>query len=92
MTRDRRQLQPMVTASALGQYVFCPEASRLAALGARPHTQARRSMAAGEVSHHRWQRKEDAAAWRESRVGRFALILAMLLAILAFIWWVGQGG
>ena len=80
MTRDRRQPRGMVTASALGQFVFCPEVSRLAALGA------------GETSHSRWQRKEDAAAWREHRLGRFALILAGLLALLALIWWVGQAG
>ena len=49
-------------------------------------------MAAGELSHHRWQKKQDAAPAREGWLGRLALILALLLALAAFVWWVAQGG
>ena len=76
----------MVTASALGQYVFCPEAARLAFLGARPHRQARQSMAEGETAHGSWQRDEDRAPARESRIGRLALLGAVFLILLAPIW------
>ena len=76
----------MVTASALGRYVFCAEAARLEFLGARPSRQARQSMARGEVAHGRWQQREDQAPARQSRLGRLALIMAALLALLAIAW------
>ena len=76
----------MVTASALGRYVFCPEAARLDFLGARPSRQARQSMARGEAAHGRWQQHEDRAPARESRIGRIALLAAAVLILLAIIW------
>lgn len=76
----------LVTASALGRYVFCAEAARLDFLGARPGRQARQSMARGEAAHGHWQQREDRAPARESRIGRLALIMAALLALLAFLW------
>ena len=76
----------MVTASALGRYVFCAEAARLDFLGARPNLQARQNMARGEAAHGRWQQREDQAPARERRIGRFALIMAALLALLALLW------
>ena len=72
----------MVTASALGRYVFCAEAARLEFLGASPNRQARQSMARGEAAHGRWQRQEDQAPARDRRVGRLALIMAALIALL----------
>ena len=76
----------MVTASALGRYVFCAEAARLEFLGARPNRQARLAMARGEAAHGRWQQQEDRAPARERRIGRLALIIAALLALLALLW------
>lgn len=84
---DRGAAAPtMVTASALGSYVFCPEAARLAFLGVRPSSQARQNMARGEAAHGRWQQQEDRAPARERRMGRLVLLVAAVLALLALIW------
>ena len=77
---------PMVTVSALGQHVFCPESARLAFLGVRPSRQARESMGRGAVAHDRWQRQEDLAPGRQRRLGRLVLLIAAILALLAVIW------
>ena len=76
----------MVTASALGQHVFCPESARLTFLGVRPNRQARQDMARGEAAHGRWQQQEDRAPLRERRIGRLVLLIAAILALLALIW------
>ena len=76
----------MVTASVLGRYVFCEEAARLDFLGVRPNRQARHTMTRGEAAHGRWQQQEDRAPARECRIGRLALILAALIALVALLW------
>ena len=75
----------MVSASSLGQYVFCAESARLAALGARPNSQARQRMAAGEMAHDRWQRQQDRAPRAASRAAKLAVAAAILFALLAFL-------
>jgi hypothetical protein len=75
----------MVSASDLGQFVFCPESARLKALGATPNSVARRRMTEGHRQHERWQGWEDAAPARAfSRAGRL-LLIALLLAALAIL-------
>ena len=76
----------LVTASELGQYVFCPEASRLKIRGAVPSQQAQQKMAQGEVAHSRWQVAEDQAFQNAPSRRNPALILVVVLLILALIW------
>ncbi len=74
-----------VSASDLGQFVFCPESARLKALGVVPNSVARRRMTEGHRQHERWQDWEDAAPARAfSRAGRL-LLIALLLAALAIL-------
>lgn len=78
----------IVGASELGQYVFCPEASRLKLRGAVPNEETQQKMAQGEVAHSHWQTAEDQAF----QSGRSRLKPALiLLLILALIWFVFGG-
>lgn len=79
----------LVTASELGQFVFCPEANRLALLGMGPRGAAKRRMAKGNIAHDKWQKQEDKAPERERKAGWLALLLAMLLGLAALVLWVG---
>lgn len=76
----------IVGASELGQYVFCPEASRLKIQGAVPSQQAQQKMAQGEITHSRWQETEDRAFQNAPSRRKPALILVAVLLILALIW------
>ena len=75
----------MVSASDLGQFVFCPESARLKALGAIPNSAARRRMNEGHRQHERWQDWEDAAPARAFSRARRLLLIALLLAALAIL-------
>ena len=76
----------LVSASALGQYVFCPEAWRLTASGARQNQAARRRMQAGAAAHERWQRHQDTLHDKGPVMNRLVIVIIVLLALLAFVW------
>ncbi len=76
----------IVSAAELGQYVFCPEASRLKIQGAVPSLQAKENMAQGDITHSNWQVAEDRRS--PSRLRPLLIAVAALLLILALLWYV----
>jgi len=75
----------IVTASEIAEYVFCPEAWRLARLGHASSNQTERE--AGTV-HHARKATAEVVAGSSIALGRW-LILAALLA-LATLWWLSR--
>lgn len=81
----------MVTAHEIGQFVYCREAWRLAALGCTPSVKAQHRMRAGEREHDRWQRREDRRSGHHRARRRRALVL-LLVALFILVWaWVNDG-
>ncbi len=75
-----------LTVTDLCQYVFCPESARLDFRGVPQNEQARQRKAKGKIAHEAWQKQEDRAPARESRIGLLVLLAAAVLILLAFIW------
>ena len=81
-TRSQEAVPKTVSATAIGQYAFCPESWRLSAGGARPNDRARERMKAGVSAHEQWQRQED----RGYRFGSLLAWILGLIALLALVW------
>lgn len=84
-TDEAADTPEMVSASDLGQFVFCPESARLKALGAKPNSIARRRMTEGHRQHERWQDWEDKAPARAFSRAKRLLLIALLLVVLAIL-------
>ena len=87
---NQQQQLKTVTASDLGQFVFCAEAARLRAIGCRPDKESRERMAVGNVAHDEWQRLEDNAACKGLKRRALLLIIAGSLVFGLLGWWLGS--
>jgi hypothetical protein len=72
-----------VTASEIAEFVFCPEAWRLAQNG---HQSANRAVQVAGTDHHTAKATAERVAGGSIAVGRL-LIVAALLALLAVVLW-----
>jgi hypothetical protein len=77
----RHHLPETVTASEIADYVYCPEAWRLAAVGAPSANQPERE--AG-TTHHARKAAAEVTAGRSIAIGRILIVVALLA--LAILW------
>jgi hypothetical protein len=75
--------QETVTASEIGDYVYCPEAWRLAQLG---HESANHSVQRAGTSHHARKAAAERIAGGLIAVGRILIVAALLALLLAYLW------
>lgn len=80
-----RHAPETVTATEIADFVFCPEAWRLAQLGHRAANQPARD--AG-TAHHAGMTTAEGTAGRAIAIGRVLIVLA--LAALAVLWALGR--
>jgi hypothetical protein len=72
-----------VTASEIGNFVFCQESWRLAQLG---HRSANQAIQRAGTSHHAWKAAAERIAGGLIAVGRMLIVAALLALLLAYLW------
>lgn len=72
----------VVSASEIASWAWCPESWRLEALGEEPGNKG--ELARGQTSHARTASFEVSSRWAVS-LGRWLLVLALLLAALGLV-------
>jgi hypothetical protein len=77
----------VIRASEVGQYVYCAHAWWLGSVRGLPSSR-QREMAAGETAHHRHGREVRTSLFL-NRLAYGVLLVAVLLAIVWLLQWVG---
>jgi hypothetical protein len=72
-----------VTASEIGDFVFCNEAWRLAQTG---HSSANQAVQRAGISHHVQKATAERVAGGSIAIGRVLIVLALLVLMVAILW------
>ena len=73
-----------ITASEVAEFTFCPESSRLAALGYERSAETQARLTAGREEHRRWQRREDIRSGHDYRP-RYQFVFAAIFVVIAIV-------
>lgn len=80
-----KSTQKPISATALGQHVFCPNATRLSLLGTQVSQEARRRMDEGNRAHDRWQQRQDMPAPQGNIIIKLLIVVMTLLALAIYL-------
>ena len=83
MLHNGRMEAETVTTGEIAEFVFCPEAWRLAQLG---HRSANRAVQEAGIVHHASKATAERVAGGSIALGHVLIVVALLALLLAYLW------